>query len=418
MFRKLASLFLIFCGQALAQGVIYPAQQGLDCSGKTDNSPVWNKLLASTGDDTTFVLPIGCIDQHASTVAVSSRSNFSLVSVDRVQNGGGNNRPIELWTGSVGGMWDFQANQAPTIEGFLFTNASASHLDYFLRFDGNPSARIGTEALVRYNTFTNTRNDPNFSAITINVISQQNHEKNVITDNDFFCSQSSAFRESDSTQITSGSTSITCGLGNCTYLSDAKVGDRVRISYATGILDTSIASIVDDNHLTVTTGSTSTQSNARLHFRQAYGNGITIGSVNSKHNTLDRNSFTQCARGLNVINGSFSAEHLSGYADDVLAYIGNVAEPSELAYLEDEIALREVYVENIDAPLVIRYARNSIYNAESDGFFYFNKSARVTITASSLQSTPIKNSVLIRASNPYTVVLLSIGNLWAPGAVD
>ena len=395
---------------------ISPLWFGLDCSGVRDNAPIWNRILAFTGEDTTFVLPNNCVDRHASTVTVSSRAGFKLMSSDRVQNGGGNQRPQELWTGSSGGMWDFQANQAATIEGFLFTNRS--NLDYYLRFDGNPGARIGTEELVRYNTFTSNTNNAKFSAISINTVSGQNHEKNIITDNDFFCSQSKAFRESDSGQITRGSQALTCGLGNCTYATDAAPGDRIRISYATGILDTTVSSIRDNNHLVMAAAATSTQSNARTTFRQAYGNGITIGSVNAKHNTIDRNSFTQCARGLNVTNGSFSAAHMGGSANDVLAYINDIAEASELAYLEDENSLRDVYTVSLDAPITLSHMRNSLGIAgEFDGFIYFSGGGRATITGSVIQDTPGTNSVVIGAANPGNFQLTALDNAWTPGVV-
>ncbi len=388
---------------------------GIDCSGKIDNSPTWQRIVDSAGDDAALSLPNGCIDMHGSTVTVSSRASFKLVSYDRVQNGGGNRRPIELWAGSIGGMWDFPANQAPTIEGFLFTNTTP--VDYYLRFGGSPATRIGTEALVRYNTFTNTLNNPNYSAVSL--IPHGNGEKNVITDNDFFCSQSRAVRESDSGQIVAGNHTLACGFLNCSFMADTKIGDRVRVSYASGILDTTIASRTDDNHLEMKDPALSTQSNGRIHFGQAYGNGIFIGSSpNCKHNTIDRNSFTQCACGLKILNGSFSSQHLGGSANDTLACINNISEPSELAYLEDENSLRDVYAHNLDAPLTISHARNSIYNAESDGFLVFDRSVRVTISGSTVQSTPIANSVLIRATAPSQVVLLSIGNLWGPGAVD
>ena len=130
------------------------------------------------------------------------------------------------------------------------------------------------------------------------------------------------------------------------------------------------------------------------------------------------NSFTQCACGLSVINGSFSASMLTGSADDTLACIQNISEGSKLDYLASENSLRDLYVGNMDAPLEVSHARNSIYNAESDGFIYFARSARVTMNGSTIQSTPVANSVLIRAANPSTVVLLSFGNLWGPGAVD
>jgi hypothetical protein len=375
-----------------------PLWFGLDCSGVGDNTPIWNQILAFTGDDVTMVLPIGCVDMHASTVTVTSRSGFKLTSQTRMQNGGGNVQPVkELWTGSTGGMWDFQANQGAIVDGLFFTNTGTAHVDYFLRFDGNPSTYIGTEDLVRYNTFTNNMANPtiggagSFDAITINTVSGQNHEKNVITDNDFFCSQARAFRESDSTQINNGSATVTCGLGNCTYTTDANVGDRLRVSYATGIFDTTVQSITDNNHLVATsTFSGTSQTNARLHFRQAYGNGITIGSVNSKHNTIDRNSFTQCARGINMTNGSFSLEHIGGSANDVLLYINDTAEPTHVNYVEDESTLRDVYTgPSMDGPLIMSHLRNSLGIAgEFDGFIYFSGGVHATILESEIQDTP------------------------------
>lgn len=316
-------------------------------------------------------------------------------------------------------MWDFQANQAPTVEGFFFTNTGTAHLDYFLRFDGNPSTRIGTEAQIRYNTFTNNMANPGtFDAIPINIVSGQNHEKNVITDNDFFCSQSRSFRESDSTIINSGSPNVACGLANCTYLTDANVGDRIRVSYATGIFDSTVQSITDNNHLVATSNAASNQTNARLHFRQAYGNGITIGSTNSKHNTINRNSFTQCARGINMTNGSFSLEHIGGSANDILIYIGNSSESTQLNYVEDENTLRDVYISNPDAPIVMNHLRNSLGIAgEFDGFIYLASGARVTITGSILQDTPGANSVVIGAASPGNAQLTSIANQWGPGVV-
>ena len=425
----LASPTRIFTNIASEQGAISfagnrtlteisPLWFGLDCSGVRDNAPVWNRIVSITGDDSTFILPQNCVDMHASTVTVSSRAGFKLISEDRAQNGGGNQRPQELWTGTRGGMWYFQANQAPTIEGFSFQNTSTAPLTYFLDFDGNPAARIGTEAQVRYNTFTNNIANPSsFSAVSINTVSGQNHEKNVITDNDFFCSQSAAFRESDSGQISKGSNVLTCGLGNCTYTTDATVGERVRVSYAAGILDTTIQSITDNNHLVMKARATSTQSDARTTFGQAYGYGITIGSVNAKHNTLERLSFTQCARGLNVTNGSFSARHFGGSANDVLVYINDVSEPSDLDYLEDENSLQDLVAGNsVDATLTLNHLRNGTSGGGlSNGFLWLGGGGRFVILNSIAQNTPVSNSVLIGAANPGNITLTSIGNQWAPG---
>jgi hypothetical protein len=415
---KYLFVIILACAWAFGQdsGVVYATQLGIDCSGVMDNSPVWRNIVSSGTDNTTYLLPQDCKDNHGSTVTVSSRAGFTLKSSYRCQNGGGSNCPEELWTGTTGGMWDFQANQAPTVEGLLFTNTTNSHLDYFLQFDGNPVNRIGTEAMIRYNSFINNRSDANFDAILINIVSGQNHEKNVITDNDFFCSQSAAHRETDSGQIVLGSNILTCGSNDCSFMS-ISIGTPILVSYATGALDTIVQARIDDNHLQMSASATTTQINARVHSNRAYGRGITIGSVNSKHNTIERDSFTQCDRGLNVINGSFSASHLGGSFNDVLAYINDISESSELSYLEDENSLREVYLgHSIDSPVILSHMRNSIYNhAESDGFIYFDGSVRVVVRDSLIQNTPPANAVLFRAANPRTVLLNSFGNSWSPG---
>ncbi len=196
------------------------------------------------------------------------------------------------------------------------------------------------------------------------------------------------------------------------------MGDRLRVSYATGLFDSTVQSITDDNHLVASTNAASNQTGARLHFRQAYGNGITIGSVNSKHNQIDRNSFTQCARGLNITNGSFSLNHLGGSANDILVYIGDLAESTDLAYLEDENSLRDVYVNSLDATLTLSHMRNSLgINGEFDGFIYL-VSGQVTISSSIIQDTPGANSVVIGVPSPGNVGLTALGNKWGPGVVS
>lgn len=424
----LASPTRIFTNIASGQGAISltgnrsltrisPVWFGLNCSGVGDNAPIWKQILAFTGDDSTFVLPQNCVDMHASTVTVSSRAGFKLISEDRAQNGGGNQRPEELWTGTSGGMWFFQANQAPTIEGFLFTNLSTAPVAYYLAVGDNPTTYINTEAMVRYNTFTNNQSAPSgFSAVIFAFDTSQNTEKNVATDNDFFCSQSRALNETNTGEISSSSNVLTCGSGGCSFTTDATVGERVRVSYAAGILDTIVSSIIDNNHLVMTAASSVNQSKALITFGQAYGTGITIGSVNTKHNTLERDSFTQCQYGLYVSNGSFSAAHFGGSANDNLVYINDISEPSELDYLEDENSLRDLYTAGpLDASLTLSHMRNSNTSAESDGFIYFGAGGGITITGSVLQDAVNTNSVLIGAATPSSVNLTSIGNYWSPG---
>jgi hypothetical protein len=436
----LASPTRIFTNIASGQGAISlagnrtltrisPLWWGLDCTGTNDNAPVWTRILTFTGDNSTFILPNNCTDLHGSQVTVSSRAGFKLLSETRSQNGAGNTtRPVERWTGNSSsvGMWLFSANQAPTIEGFAFDNNTGSPgaLAFFLSFDGDPSTYIGTEAMVRYNTFTNDAvNTTGFEAVSISPSTSENQEKNVVSDNDFFCSQSSAFHEaggrSDSGQISSGSDVLTCGAGNCTFRTDGlSVGERVRVTYAAGILDTTISFITDNNHIVMAANATSNQSNARVFFGQAYGYGIGVHSVNAKHNTFQRDSFTQCARGLNIITGSFSAEHLGGSANDVLAYVGDVTESSELAYMEDENSMRDLYTGagSFDSPLVLSHMRNStLGGSESDGFLYFGDGGSFTIESSLVDDAVITNAVLMGFGAPGNPRITSIGNSWSPG---
>jgi hypothetical protein len=395
---------------------------GVDCTGTNDMASLLQTFVSAMQPNTVIMFPASCIVKINSQINVPSTSGFTLISAHvRGQNGSGNGqKPEFLWNGTTGGMWNFIANQAPHVEGFAFANGGSNHLDFFLQFDGNPSTYIGTEAWVKGNTFTNNMASPGtFDAVKINTVSGQNHEKNVITDNDFFCSQSRALKESDSTQLTSGSPAVVCGASNCSYVADATPGKRIRVSYASGIIDTTVLSVADNNHLTMNANATSNQTLARMSLGEAFGNGITIGSVNAKHNQIDRNSFTQCARGLNVTNGSFSAAHLGGSANDVLAYINDIAESSELAYLEDENSLRDVYFGvSTDAPLTLSHMRNSEGIAgEYDGFIYFAGGGRVTITGSVVQDTPGTNQVLIGAANPGAMFVNSIGNQWGPGVM-
>jgi hypothetical protein len=395
-----------------------PVWFGIDCTGVTDAAPVWNQIVSFTGEDTTFVVPNNCSEKIGSTINVSSRAGFKLLSMDRAQNGGGNQRPVFQWTGSSGGMWNFIANQAATVEGFWFTNTT--NLDYYLSFDQDPSTRINTEGMVRYNTFTSNTNNANFSAIRIGYISAQNGEKNVITDNDFFCSQTTAHREGAATPdgvLTLGSQTLTCA--SCSFTTDANVGDRIRVSYAPvpqvdgGIVDTTIQSITNDTTLTMTAAATSNQTGARIHLRGSLGNGILVGNVNAKHNTFDRDSFTQCACGINMRTGSFSATHIGGSANDVTVCINDISEPSEINYLEEESSLRSVETEApLDSPLTLNHLRNSLSTQTlSNGNIYFGNGGRALIENSLIQLSLPTNAVLIGKS-PTQFTLTSIANQW------
>jgi hypothetical protein len=395
-----------------------PVWFGIDCTGVKDAAPVWNQIASFTGEDTTFVVPNNCSEKIGSTINVSSRAGFKLLSMDRVQNGGGNQRPVFQWTGSSGGMWNFIANQAATVEGFSFTNTT--NLDYYLSFDQDPSTRINTEGMARYNTFTSNTNNANFSAIRIGYISGQNGEKNVITDNDFFCSQTTAHREGAATPdgvLTSGSHTLTCA--SCSFTTDANVGDRIRVSYAPvpqvdgGVVDTTIQSITNDTILTMTAVATSNQTGARIHLRGSLGNGILVGNVNAKHNTFDRDSFTQCACGINMRTGSFSATHIGGSANDVTVCINDISEPSEINYLEEENSLRSVETEApLDSPLTLNHLRNSLSTQTlSNGNIYFGNGGRALIENSLIQLSLPTNAVLIGKS-PTQFTLTSIANQW------
>jgi hypothetical protein len=392
---------------------------GVDCAGVTDSQPILQSFVNSMAPNTVITFPATCAVKIGATINVPSNSGFAMRSVARAQNGAGNSgKPQMIWTGTSGGMWNLIQQQAPTIEGFAFSNPSNS-IAYYIQFSTGTGSYISTEAVVRYNTFTNSINNANFQAVALSTTA--NGEKDVITDNDFFCSQTSALRINSATPdgvLTSGSPTLTCA--SCTFTSNATPGQRIRVSYApvatvdSGIVDTTILSITNDHTLTMNANATSNQTGARIHVGGALGEGIHIGDVNAKHNTLERDSFTQCACGLNARTGSFSASHFGGSANDVLACINDISESAELAYMEAESDLRDIETEGpLDSTLTINHARNSLSNNTLlNGNIFFGNGGRALIENSIIQlSSGATNSVLIGKS-PTQFTLTSIANQW------
>jgi hypothetical protein len=392
---------------------------GVDCTGVTDSQPVLQAFVNSMPVNTVITYPATCKVTIGSTINVPSNSGFAMRSVVRAQNGAGNGpRPQMIWTGTSGGMWNLIQQQGPTIEGFAFSNPSNS-IAYYIQFSTGTGSYISTEAMVRYNTFTNSINNANFQAIAL--ATTANGEKDVITDNDFFCSQTSASRINVATGdgvLTSGSPTLTCA--SCTFTTQASPGQRIRVSYAPvplvdgGVVDTTILSITNDHTLTMNANATSNQTGARIHVGGALGEGIHVGDVNAKHNTLERDSFTQCACGLNLRTGSASASHFGGNANDVLVCVNDISEPTELSYMEDENALRDVETEGpLDSMLTLNHIRNSLSNNSLlNGSIYFGNGGRALITNSIIQLTSgAANSVLI-GKGTTAFYLTSIANQW------
>src|SRR5262245_35128117 len=182
-------------------------------------------------------------------------------------------------------MFSVQHSDHPVFQGLGFFVADGSVVDKFIDFDGEPGRHIGTSGLVRWNTFNaSNQANPHFKAVSISEKATNNHENYTIERNTFGCSSSAASLKARDGVITAGSPLLRAS-GSFTA---ADVGKRVRVSYAEGILDTTISAVRDGSHVMLASSAMSTQANTTVHVGQAYGVGIYVGnSQNAKHHKFD-----------------------------------------------------------------------------------------------------------------------------------
>ena len=305
-------------------------------------------------------------------------------------------------------MFSIEHTDHPTFRGLVFKNNLGKSVDRFLDFDGNPASHIGTQALVEYSSFNGSNtNDPNFMAISISDTARSNHEFYTVRHADFFCSASSSGgRSSAGGPVTTRSNTLTCP--DCKFTA-ADAGKRVRVSYATGILDTTIRKIIDTTHVEMAGSGASSQENARIHIGEAYGTAIHVGaSANTKDHVFYDIRTTNCAKGLWIRNGSFDLSHYGGSSNDVDIRIDSLTEPSRITYVTSENDLRGVEARSAGSNLSISHYRIQNANQLANGFIFLD--GIVTFTDAKLEYAPPKNGVVFADAGSGNLTAVFINN--------
>jgi hypothetical protein len=387
----------------------------IDCTGARDSTAALQARIDNTPDAGTVSIPINCTIKLSRTITITDRMGVQLVSPVYQQNFGGGQSPKFVWTGKGGVMFSVQHSDHPVFQGLGFFVADGSVIDKFIDFDGEPGRHIGTSGLVRWNTFNaSNQANPKFKAVSLSETAANNHENYTIERNTFGCSNSAASKRASDGAVVAGSPLLTAS-GSFTA---ADVGKRVRVSYAEGILDTTIRAVTDRSHVTLASNAVSTQTNATVHVGQAYGVGIYVGnSQNAKHHKFDHVTTWQCEYGVRAVNGSFELRHMGGGSSDVGVFVGfGVTESILIDFYESEQDLRGIAVFGGVAPVTITNSRISQANQLADGFFYLG--GRVLLQATTLQlytgscNELSKNGVIVGQYPGRNSILTSMSNAW------
>ena len=196
------------------------------------------------------------------------------------------------------------------------------------------------------------------------------------------------------------------------------VGQRVRVSYATGIVPATIASVTNSTTAIMSAAATGVnQMGATIHIGQGYGVGIYNGqgSNQDKNQIIQNVQIDDCARGVDVEGGNVQIFNISGGTNDVGVYFGGGSEVSVIADDQSEGNLQALYEVNLAATVVYRESRMNTTAALADGFFYFAGGGRFSFLLNNSLSTPPKNSVLFGFGGvPTAPVIFSAGNNLQP----
>ena len=239
------------------------SQVAVDCTGTNDlTRAIQTWVNSNLSGHLNF--PHGCKVKISSTITITSGTGIEFTSQDFVGDSVGT-PPTIIWAGTNGGssctstfadcvyMFDFESTDHPVVENIHFYagTTSSNCPDGFLKFDGHTGSEIGTNGRVRGNNFDNGNcNNANFVAVNISQTTTQNQENYVVDDNVTGCS---GLRASllGRNGITNGTTTLTDTVD--APFNSSEVGKRIRISYAGGLLDTTIASYVSASQVTLTT---------------------------------------------------------------------------------------------------------------------------------------------------------------------
>jgi hypothetical protein len=363
----------------------------LPCNTTEDAGRKLQAIIDAVPDESTLIWPMNCatvlgtgVKTGGSAITINRRIGLRFVSMGREQNFGGTSAPRFLWAGAGGTMFNINRGFNITFEGFAFRLKTGSEtIDTFLEFDQTGAgSNITTGALVQYNSFNAVpQKNPNFAAVSIARVGTSNQENMTVSHNQFACSASDMGRRTNTRptgSISSGRTTVTCT--GCFQKSD--VGKYILLSWATGAKETTVATFVSANEITVASAPADTQSNVTVHVGRAYGNGIYLAastSLNTLNEIFDDNNYYWCHHGIRAISGQFNADGVHGFGNDMDVSLVNIVGRSVIQNLQSENSVRSVDINNPIGPIVIDGDRGSNGVQRADGWIYVSSGGLVSI---------------------------------------
>jgi len=151
----------------------------------------------------------------------------------------------------------------------------------------------------------------------------------------------------------------------------ADVGKPITISYAGGILQTTVLSVTNATNIVLSTNAGATKTQVSIKTGQSYGIGIQNGaSQNALQQTFSRITYSNCHIGIRLAGGNAELNHVNGgFSDTGILVGGFVAEQVSINWYESEQDLRGI--ESTGPLLSVNNSRMSNGNQLSDGFFKF-----------------------------------------------
>ena len=393
---------------------------GVDCTDVTDSTAAIQTWV-NTNLSGHLNFPLGCKFHTSSTIIVSSGTGITFSSSTFVGDGAGS--PAKwTWKGANGGsscaisfssciyVLDFEHSDHPVVQNLSFVSPGGHNCpDGFLKFDGNPGGgQIGTNGRIVGNSFSNGQcNNPNFVAVNISQTATNNHENYIVADNYVSCSRDMASIYAHD-GVTNGTTILT---SRRAPFSPRDVGKRIRISYAGGMLDTTIVSFTDPSTVVLAVAPKWTQSNVTIVVGTSNGIGYRNGaSQNAIQQQFIHLQYSRCATGILIRGGNAQILQPSGGQSDIGVDIGGfVAQNVSIDFYASESDFQAVVLESGDvAPITISNSRFSNGNQMANGHVLLGNN--VTFVNNLFDFNPPNNGVLIGVSPGNNPTVTSINN--------
>ena len=385
---------------------------GIDCSGKTDAGEALQAAIDAMPDAGTIKFPTNCkvkmgtgLTSGQCALTISDRVGVQFTSDVRVGNFGGGQTPQIQWVGNGGTAFCFNHSDHPRVIGLSMEVAGSGNYDSCIVFDGNPVKHIGTAGIVDYFSCNNGSNtNGNFVGISISPTAMNNQENYEISHSYFGCSNSQAANRGHDGVIASGSPNLVSA--NAAFI-PGDTGKVITISYAGGIFQTTILSVIDSSHIVMNTNAPVSKTQVSIKTGQSYGIGIQNGaSQNALQQTFTRISYGKCHVGIRLVGGNAELNHINGGYSDIGILVGGfAAEQVSINWYESEQDLRGI--ESTGPLLSVNNARMSNGNQLSDGFFKFG--GKVNLQNTFTEFAAPANAVLI-GQGSSNVTLTSISN--------